>query len=81
MGFIEAIIPTILAMIIFWIGMRAVVQADRRERAAQARIEAEQRLAEQEQQRVAEGDGSVPATPVAANRSGQPAQAGADVDR
>jgi hypothetical protein len=31
-------------LLIFWIGIRALLQADRRERAAQARIEAAERL-------------------------------------
>jgi arginine exporter protein ArgO len=43
-GFLVALVPTIGVLFIFWIGMRALVQADRRERAAQARIEAAERL-------------------------------------
>jgi len=60
-GLIEAIIPTILAMIIFWIGLRAVIQADRRERAAQARFEAEEHLAQQQTEQVAPGEADDPA--------------------
>jgi hypothetical protein len=43
-GFLIALVPTIGVLLIFWMGIRAVLQADRRERAAQARIEAEERL-------------------------------------
>jgi threonine/homoserine/homoserine lactone efflux protein len=43
--FLIALVPTIGVLFIFWIGMRALLQADRRERAAQARIEAAERLA------------------------------------
>jgi threonine/homoserine/homoserine lactone efflux protein len=41
-----AIVPTAGVLFLFWIGIRALVQADRRERQAQARIEAAERLAE-----------------------------------
>jgi hypothetical protein len=44
MGFLVALVPSIGVLLIFWIGMRALLQADRRERAAQARIEAAERL-------------------------------------
>ncbi len=40
--YVESVIPTIGVSLIFWIAIRAIIQADRRERAAQARIEAEQ---------------------------------------
>jgi threonine/homoserine/homoserine lactone efflux protein len=43
-GFLIALLPSIGVLFIFWIGIRALVQADRRERAAQARIEAAERL-------------------------------------
>jgi hypothetical protein len=43
-GFLVALVPSIGVLLIFWIGIRALLQADRRERAAQARIEAAQRL-------------------------------------
>jgi hypothetical protein len=42
--FLVALVPSIGVLFIFWIGMRALLQADRRERAAQARIEAAERL-------------------------------------
>jgi arginine exporter protein ArgO len=42
--FLVAIVPSVGVLFIFWIGMRALLQADRRERAAQARIEAAERL-------------------------------------
>jgi hypothetical protein len=44
LGFLVALVPSIGVLLIFWIGMRALLQADRRERAAQARIEAAERL-------------------------------------
>ena len=40
--FLLAVLPSAGVLFIFWIGIRALVQADRRERIAQARIEAEQ---------------------------------------
>jgi threonine/homoserine/homoserine lactone efflux protein len=43
-GFLIALLPSLGVLFIFWIGIRALVQADRRERAAQARIEAAERL-------------------------------------
>lgn len=43
MAFLIALVPSIGVLFIFWIGIRALVQADRRERAAQARIEAAER--------------------------------------
>ena len=43
-GFLVALVPSIGVLFIFWIAMRALLQADRRERAAQARIEAAERL-------------------------------------
>jgi threonine/homoserine/homoserine lactone efflux protein len=43
-SFLVTLVPTIGVLFIFWIGIRALVQADRRERAAQARIEAAERL-------------------------------------
>jgi threonine/homoserine/homoserine lactone efflux protein len=42
--FLIALVPTIGVLLLFWIGIRALLQADRRERAAQARIEAAERL-------------------------------------
>ena len=37
-----AIVPSAGALFLFWIALRAILQADRRERLAQARIEAAQ---------------------------------------
>jgi threonine/homoserine/homoserine lactone efflux protein len=37
-----AIVPSAGALFLFWIALRAILQADRRERVAQARIEAEE---------------------------------------
>jgi hypothetical protein len=42
-GFLIALLPSLGALFIFWIGMRALLHADRRERAAQARFEAQAR--------------------------------------
>jgi threonine/homoserine/homoserine lactone efflux protein len=42
-AFLVALVPTIGVLFIFWIALRALLQADRRERAAQARIEAAER--------------------------------------
>jgi hypothetical protein len=39
-----AVLPTAGVLFLFWVGIRALVQADRRERQAQARIEAAERL-------------------------------------
>jgi hypothetical protein len=35
-----AIVPSVGALFLFWVALRAILQADRRERVAQARIEA-----------------------------------------
>jgi hypothetical protein len=43
-AFLIALVPSVGVLLIFWVGIRALVQADRRERAAQARIEAGERL-------------------------------------
>ena len=40
MEFLIAIIPSLGVLFLFWLGIRALVQADRRERIAQARLEA-----------------------------------------
>lgn len=37
-----AIVPTVCVLLLFWFVMRAILRADRTERAAQARIEAEE---------------------------------------
>jgi hypothetical protein len=42
-GFLIALLPSLGALFIFWIGLRALLQADRRERAAEARFEAQLR--------------------------------------
>lgn len=39
-GAVAALLPPIGVGLIFWVVMRAIVQADRRERAAMARLEA-----------------------------------------
>ena len=41
MEFLIAIIPSLGVLFLFWLGIRALVQADRRERIAQARLEAQ----------------------------------------
>ena len=41
--FLTAVIPSLGVLLIFWVAIRALVQADRRERSAQARIEAAER--------------------------------------
>jgi len=46
-AFLVALVPTIGVLFIFWIALRALLQADRRERTAQARIEAAERAANQ----------------------------------
>ncbi len=38
-GYLTALVPSIGVLAIFWIAIRAMVQADRRERIAQARLE------------------------------------------
>lgn len=40
--FLLAVLPSAGVLFIFWIAIRSLVQADRRERVAQARIEAAQ---------------------------------------
>jgi hypothetical protein len=42
-GFLISIVPTAGVLFMFWVALRALIQADRRERAATARLEAEQR--------------------------------------
>ena len=41
--FLIAVIPTIGVLFLFWLAIRAIIEADRRERSAQARIEAAER--------------------------------------
>ena len=40
MKFLEAIIPSLGVLFLFWLTIRALISADRRERAAQARWDA-----------------------------------------
>ncbi|MBF4606463.1 hypothetical protein [Curtobacterium sp. VKM Ac-1393] len=42
-GIIFALTPTIVVGLIFWFVMRAIMRADRSERAAYAKVEAEER--------------------------------------
>ena len=42
-AFLIALLPSVGVLLIFWIGIRALLAADRRERAAQARFEAQRR--------------------------------------
>lgn len=41
-AFLLAVLPSAGVLLIFWIAIRSLVEADRRERAAQARLEAAQ---------------------------------------
>jgi threonine/homoserine/homoserine lactone efflux protein len=41
--FLAALVPSAGVLFLFWLGIRALVEADRRERSAQARIEADAR--------------------------------------
>lgn len=61
------IIPSIGVGLIFWFAIRSVIRADRNERAALARLEAEQDAAE--------------AAPVDDAATGSSAGPGADIDR
>jgi hypothetical protein len=69
LGFLVALVPSIGVLLIFWIGMRALLQADRRERAAQARIEAAERLGNRSAP-VVPGESSGGNTEPAANNGG-----------
>jgi threonine/homoserine/homoserine lactone efflux protein len=42
-AFLIALLPSVGALFIFWMGIRALLEADRRERAAQAGFEARRR--------------------------------------
>lgn len=44
MPFLTAVLPTVGVLFIFWIAIRAMLEADRRERSAQSRFEAAERL-------------------------------------
>jgi threonine/homoserine/homoserine lactone efflux protein len=54
-AFLIALLPSAGVLLIFWIGIRALLEADRRERAAQARFEAAAR---------AHNHGTSPAVPI-----------------
>ena len=41
LAFIGAVIPTAGVLFLFWLGIRAMLQADRRERQAMARMESQ----------------------------------------
>ena len=41
--FLGALLPSAGVLFLFWLGIKALVEADRRERSAQARIEADAR--------------------------------------
>ncbi len=57
MRYVVALVPSIGVLAIFWLAIRAMVQADRRERIAQARIElAQQASAAGPGDGAAEGD-------------------------
>ncbi|CAN5348072.1 hypothetical protein BH11ACT4_BH11ACT4_16340 [soil metagenome] len=58
---IFSVTPTILVGLIFWFAMRAIIRADRTERKAYSKIEAEERG------RLAEDRASAPATGVTAS--------------
>ena len=48
-AFLVALVPSAGVLFIFWIVIKALIEGDRRERAAQARIEAAQRREERGQ--------------------------------
>ena len=48
-GVLAALVPSIGVGLIFWFGLRAVMNADRNERRAQAQIEAQERAAAREE--------------------------------
>ena len=47
MPYIEAIVPTIVVALVFWFVIRAVSNVDRSERAAEAKVDAQIKLAAQ----------------------------------
>ena len=49
LAFLAAVLPSAGVLLIFWFAIRAMLQADRRERSAQARIEAAERLQQKTQ--------------------------------
>ena len=44
LAFVAAVIPTAGVLFIFWLGIRAMLQADRRERQAIARMQSRNRV-------------------------------------
>ena len=48
-GVLAAVVPSIGVGLLFWFGLRAVMNADRNERRAQAQIEAQERAAAREE--------------------------------
>ncbi len=46
-SFLVAVFPSAGVLFLFWLAIRAIFEADRRERSAQARIEAAERKAQQ----------------------------------
>lgn len=48
-GVLAAVLPSIGVGLIFWFGLRAVMNADRNERRAQAQIDAQQRSQSREE--------------------------------
>jgi hypothetical protein len=53
-----AAVPSVGVLFLFWIALRGILQADRRERVAQARIEAEEDAADRERAAAAEAQSS-----------------------
>ncbi|MBV1779495.1 hypothetical protein KRR55_10275 [Paeniglutamicibacter sp. ABSL32-1] len=47
MPYIEALVPTIVVALVFWFVIRAVSNVDRSERAAEAKVDEQIKLAEQ----------------------------------
>jgi hypothetical protein len=71
--FLIALLPSLGALFIFWIGLRAMIQADRRERAAQARFEAQLRRDNRGSSRpVTHSSERAPAAPGEESSSGLP---------
>ena len=59
MGVLYALAPTVLIGLLFWFVMRAIIRSDRTERAAFAKIEAEERAKRAEVQRSANRESAV----------------------
>jgi len=79
-GGVAALLPPVGVGLIFWVVMRAIVQADRRERAAMARLEAAEDAAaahgDAGRPAVADVDGPAPVDDVADPPSQSPAGPG-----